>query len=201
MYHIKDDKRTRLSARLIYEGFVVMQKSTPYELITISALTEASGVGRSTFYRLFDDKDDILLYRAMQLFEELQERSAEVILRKKRINEKDVFLPFFIFWFEHKEFLRLLIQCNKWPVFDMALHTFFIKNLSFIKDILFLNEAEWLYFMSLRVSTLSAALNTAVCHDFNKLSIDNGYAEWLVNLLIGFSTKLNQTPEVNNARL
>ena len=193
MYHIKNDKRSRLSARLIYEGFVTVQKITPYERITISTLTEASGVGRSTFYRLFDGKDDILLYKATHLFKELQERSAAAILKKRKINEKDVFLPFFIFWFEQKTFLKLLIECNRWPLFNISLHTFFEENLSFIQGILSLNETEWLYFMNLRVSLLSAALSTAVRHDYEKLFIDEGYAEWLVDLIMSFSTQFTFT--------
>ena len=189
MFHIQDDKRSRLSARLIFAGLVSLQIKVPYDQITVSTLSETAGVGRSTFYRLFDNKDDILLYRAMQLFIELRDNNAGTILSKHELGEEDFFLPFFQFWFSHRKFLKLLIECDKWAIFDEALYVFIEENLPFIKVIMSFNETEWLYFINLRVGLLSAALETAVRYNYAKMSEGHDYAEWLVQLLKRLSSR------------
>lgn len=62
MYHIKADKRSQTSARLICEGLVECMKKKEFTQITITDIQRASGVGRSTFYRLFDNLSDVLQY-------------------------------------------------------------------------------------------------------------------------------------------
>lgn len=62
MYHIKPDKRSQTSARLICEGLIECMKKKEFTQITITDIQRASGVGRSTFYRLFDNLSDVLQY-------------------------------------------------------------------------------------------------------------------------------------------
>lgn len=62
MYHIKADKRSQTSARLICEGLVECMQKKEFTQITITDVQRASSVGRSTFYRLFDNMSDVLQY-------------------------------------------------------------------------------------------------------------------------------------------
>ncbi len=62
MYHVKPDKRSQTSARLISEGLIDCMKRKEFSQITITDIQRASGVGRSTFYRLFDNISDVLTY-------------------------------------------------------------------------------------------------------------------------------------------
>lgn len=70
MYHIKKDKRTYSSAALLCEGLASLLERKPYPEISIADVCAACGVARSTFYRLFDTLDDLLLYQFDSLFEE-----------------------------------------------------------------------------------------------------------------------------------
>lgn len=69
MYHIKSDKRSRKSAELICEGLAGMLKEKDSREITISDVCSRCGIARTTFYRLFDTLDDVLLYQFDTLFE------------------------------------------------------------------------------------------------------------------------------------
>lgn len=69
MYHIKSDKRSGKSAKLICEGLAAMLNKKSYCDITISDVCACCGIARTTFYRLFDTMDDVLLYQFDGLFE------------------------------------------------------------------------------------------------------------------------------------
>ena len=62
MYHIKSDKRSRTSAKLICDAMLQCLREQPFSEITIVDLQKTSSVGRSTFYRLFDRTEDVLEY-------------------------------------------------------------------------------------------------------------------------------------------
>ena len=68
MYHIKDDKRMRASAMLICEGLAEALEEKPYASLSVTQVCAATGVARTTFYRLFDTLDDVLVYQFDQLF-------------------------------------------------------------------------------------------------------------------------------------
>ena len=70
MYHIIDDKRAYKSADLICEGLSEMLQKKPYDEIGITDVCAPRGVARTTFYRLFDTLDDVLIYQFDTLFEE-----------------------------------------------------------------------------------------------------------------------------------
>lgn len=69
MYHIKNDKRMIKSASLICESLADILSIKSYEEISITDICESKGIARTTFYRLFDTLDDVLLYQFDVLFE------------------------------------------------------------------------------------------------------------------------------------
>lgn len=74
MYHIKTDKRSQRSAQIICEGLAEVLKKKDYHEITISDLCVQTGIARTTFYRLFDIIDDVLLYQFDFLFKESMQK-------------------------------------------------------------------------------------------------------------------------------
>lgn len=62
MYHIQKDIRAQKSAKLIGEGMLKCLGEKRFEEISVSDVQRASSVGRSTFYRLFDNTADVLAY-------------------------------------------------------------------------------------------------------------------------------------------
>lgn len=68
MYHIKDDKRMRASALLICAGLAKALEERPYADLSVTQVCAVVGVARTTFYRLFDTLDDVLVYQFDRLF-------------------------------------------------------------------------------------------------------------------------------------
>lgn len=71
MYHIKSDKRSQTSAKLICEAMLRCLEIKPFSDISIVDLQKESTVGRSTFYRLFDRTEDVLEYLYEQRIQEI----------------------------------------------------------------------------------------------------------------------------------
>jgi len=55
MYHIKSDKRQMQSVNMLIDGLSLLLSEKPFEKITVKEVVEASKVGRTTFYRSFDE--------------------------------------------------------------------------------------------------------------------------------------------------
>lgn len=117
MYHIKDDKRTRTSAELVWQGLEACLAKKPFDQVTVSDLQRASGVARTTFYRSFDNISDVLAWRCDEGFNEC---FATYRPRAKGAGtyggELDLARHYFAYWFEHADILALLIQINRQDV-------------------------------------------------------------------------------------
>lgn len=109
MYHIKKDKRSEKSANYIYSGLIKCLKSKPYKDITITEIQQTSYVGRATFYRLFDSKDDVLLWKCDQAFKEVFEKA----LKSVKPMSQEFLLMFFDFWYHHASILKILVSAKK----------------------------------------------------------------------------------------
>ena len=62
MYHVKADKRAYKSAILIIQSLYDLLQEKSFDDITITEIHQRANVGRATFYRLFDNKKDVLGY-------------------------------------------------------------------------------------------------------------------------------------------
>jgi len=76
MYHIKQDKRSLLSAKMIENGLRDCLHDKDFPSIGVSELCEKAEVSRSTFYRLFDTPVDVLQYLVDSLVQEASEKVA-----------------------------------------------------------------------------------------------------------------------------
>lgn len=104
MYHVPNDKRSKSSAFRIYQSVrhILWEK----ELINISILDiyHESNIARTTFYRLFDNINDVLEYQLEIYFNEYME------LRK---NENDKILFFFNYFDMHSDLIYIIsTQCE-----------------------------------------------------------------------------------------
>jgi len=161
MYHIKDDKRSIQSADLIVAGFDRLLSNSKYEEITITAIVLAAGVGRTTFYRNFDEKADILLYQMNMNFAKTYETILP-IFEKQVITERIFLELFFSFWLTKKDLLNLILEANLFNNFQHEFLKFFKTKLTFLPDLIHVDEREWNYFTEIRCAMLSTALKVAV---------------------------------------
>jgi AcrR family transcriptional regulator len=71
MYRIKNDKRIEKSAAAICDGLYLCLKNKSFSSLTVNEITEAAGVSRATFYRIFDSPLDVLSYLCDQLISDV----------------------------------------------------------------------------------------------------------------------------------
>lgn len=125
MYHIKDDQRSIRSSEMIYEGLVKLMQDKDFAAITVTDLVDAAHVGRTTFYRNFDEIEDVLWMRCDQVVEGLISYLQEY--RQKHPDEaRTVILkPFLRYFYLHSELIELLIKAKRIHIFEEALYSRF----------------------------------------------------------------------------
>ena len=106
MYHISKDIRAQKSAELVAEGLIQCGKQKLISEIAISELQRSTSVSRSTFYRLFDNILDVLLYQSDLIINELLEN----MVPSRQKNVQEVVIYFIQAWMDHAEFLEILVK-------------------------------------------------------------------------------------------
>lgn len=76
MYHIKQDRRSLTSAKMIVDGLRDCLYDRKFSEIGIRELCDKAEVSRSTFYRLFDNTVDVLQFLVDSLVKEASEEMA-----------------------------------------------------------------------------------------------------------------------------
>ena len=122
MYHIKDDQRAIRSAEMLYDGLSKLMREMPFSAIKVKELVETANVGRTTFYRNFDEIEDILRLRCDQVFDGLIEYLIEYTL--KHGNETPVILlkPLLRYFYLHSEIIELLMTANRLDIAQSSFH-------------------------------------------------------------------------------
>lgn len=75
MHHVKADLRAQKSAHRLYGALMDAVGEQPLEAVRVSDLCQRCGVGRTTFYRNFDEVVDILRWQCDRQFRESWEAS------------------------------------------------------------------------------------------------------------------------------
>ena len=106
MYHIVNDKRAYASSRLVRDALFELVKEKPYDKITISDICRESTVSRATFYRLFDNMDDVVAWQ-VELFSQHFEK---VVANEPNVRTMEIF---FEQWMIHDDILDLIIEIHR----------------------------------------------------------------------------------------
>lgn len=123
MYHISNDERARKSAMKIGKGLINCLNNKNFTDISVTDVQKASGVGRATFYRLFDNITDVLSYLCDNIFE-------KVGYEYKKMNTfrpKETSLRFIQEWMNNKNLLKAIVDSNRMD-FIYNSHTKYICN-------------------------------------------------------------------------
>lgn len=105
------------SKKKIVSALLVVMQQYDYKEITITQLAQEAKLSRKTFYRLFKDKEDVILY----LFENLYIECFEQIQSQSAQGYWDIVQCYFDFWEKHKSILSMFKQSTLLPVlFDGA---------------------------------------------------------------------------------
>ena len=81
MYHIANDKREYRSAEKLVAAAQRILLDTDPQKLTVSLLSREAGVSRTTFYRLFDEPEDVLRFGVDQRFHDVVRGYVDLIDR------------------------------------------------------------------------------------------------------------------------
>lgn len=104
------DLRIKRSKGLIYDALVRLLEDMDYKSITIKHITEEASVSRPTFYRIYNNKDEILLKYMDEIFEEFFSSILEN-LRKER-NHDVLGRGLFQKWKDNRDFFVALQKAD-----------------------------------------------------------------------------------------
>ena len=117
MYHIKKDKRSQKSAIIFCECLADLLAKKDYSDISISDLCHKCGIARTTFYRLFDTIDDILIYQFDSLFEDSLSEYSSISQSKSSQSYARIILNIAL---SNKALIQALICSGRTDLFDFS---------------------------------------------------------------------------------
>lgn len=103
--------------------------SSPFEKITLTQICETAMIPRSTFYRYFEDKYDLLDYCFTRLFEE-ENIVFDIIILKDTEKAKEYFISLFRFLERHKTLYKKLYAANRKSSFLDSLQDYLESEIS-----------------------------------------------------------------------
>jgi len=103
----------------IADSLLELMKNNNFDAITIEEIIQKAGVGRTTFYRHFDEKSDILVYKFIRLYQEEKEKNPSTF-SYANVNP-DNLLNFFQFIYEQRDTLNLVFMAKQ----DACVYTSF----------------------------------------------------------------------------
>ncbi len=152
MYHISNDKRAVQSANLIYSGLLQCLEKKSFDRITVTDVQKSSGVARTTIYRCFDNLSDILYWRCDLCFRQA------LYFVEPPMNEWQLIQNYFLYWTEHSDILKLLIDINRQDII-YACH---MKNAKALEQsygtLPGVDETNARYFMAIRTGVTIGVL-------------------------------------------
>lgn len=155
MYHISNDKRAKKSAELIWEGVEKCLQEKSLNKLRIIDIYEKSYVSRATFYRLFDNVEDVLVYKCDQIYDEL----AKEIENSNFNSKQEIFLCLIEKWLEYDVLIKTLVENNMVGV----IYQTHMKNSELMKKLFFVNvnmsENEADYMVSILANIIPASMN------------------------------------------
>ena len=129
-----EDRRVRRTRRHLKSALKTLLKRKPYKNIKVSELAEEADIARTTFYKHYETKDDLLFSLYDDVFKIFQEEILAEI-ETGEVNDYVMSTRFFQLWADQAETFTLLIDAG----LDLLLlnHTkqFLEKNYAHIRKI------------------------------------------------------------------
>ena len=176
MYHIPNDARAQRSAERIFESLMTFQNACAFSDISVTQIAACAGVGRSTFYRLFDNSYDVLYWKSDEIM-------AGALHRASGKNSfDDIFLTFIAEWMKHQSLLQalsrysmtdILFQVHQNHIEEIGSHFFHDMKLSRIQmeylsttlaSMLSAGFSLWCHHPQTTPEEMLSSFRTALCH-------------------------------------
>lgn len=164
MYHVPKDKRALRSAENLYQGLREVLKSKTFKEVTVSDLQKASGISRSTFYRLFDNPSDLLEWKLDSCLDEV----FQAVPAARRSLDLEIIRQFFTYLISQQELLDLLDDIRHPSLIPRCISRFGDKLSNRFDDCIEKDPLRSQYFQSMRLGMLMGIMRTW---------LDNGHKE------------------------
>lgn len=96
------------SREWLIDALLSSMEEKAFENISITEIAEKADLSRRTFYRIFETKEDMLIYYTEELYGEFLQLLNRETDRRFTVTMK----LYFEFWYQHKHFLGLLKQSD-----------------------------------------------------------------------------------------
>jgi AcrR family transcriptional regulator len=106
----KTDRRVVRTRDVLGDALVALMQKKPFESITVQDVLDRAGVGRSTFYAHYEDKNDLFLSDAAEFFEAI---STALSKHGDKSNRVAPVCEFFSHVAEQREFHDALVASGK----------------------------------------------------------------------------------------
>lgn len=120
-------------------------------------------MGRSTFYRNFDQLEDILLWKCDETFEELSQFIFQIVSDRENQSNHSKFpflYPFFSYWYKNSEIIELLIAANRIDMIFTAFERALDKFMQRIVPNMMNQSPHYEYFLAFRAGAIIRILLT-----------------------------------------
>ena len=96
-----------------------------FAAITVTDLVDAAAVGRTTFYRNFDEIEDVLRMRCDQVVDGLIDYLQEYRQEHPDEARTTILKPVLRYFYLHSELVELLMNAKRIHIFEESFHTRF----------------------------------------------------------------------------
>lgn len=187
MYHIKSDRRSQRTAAEIGRGLLECLEEKPLSAITVTDIHRATNISRATFYRLFDNIDDVLDYLCEQSSEE------ESFLAEQASEPSLLFTRMLALGLENHSMVKALIENGRYDlIFRYAERRYrLIRSLS-PEQIRELDEAAYEYMISALAMNMVATMVT--WHHRGRIDTAEEITRYTAEYLKAMTALVEQTP-------
>jgi AcrR family transcriptional regulator len=158
MYHINDDQRSIRSGEMIYAGLANLMREKDFVDITVTNLVEAAKVGRTTFYRNFDEIEDVLWMRCDQVVREFISYLQEYRQKHQDEPRTTILKPVLRYFYLHSELIELLMKAKRIHIFEAAMRCQFEPYKSMFGAFYGIEEEYVDYVMAMRIGGITNIL-------------------------------------------
>ena len=160
MYHISNDKRSKKSAELIWDGMEKCLQEKSLDKLRITDIYEKSFVSRATFYRLFDSLQDVIVYQCDCIYMQLAEGMNHSLFK----SQKDFFLYLIQAWIKQEVLVKTLVENNMISViYDTHMKNCDLMKKIFLQDVA-ISDSEADYLVSILANLIPAAVHVWYIH-------------------------------------
>ena len=164
MYHIANDQRERKSAAKLSAAAERILLSREPQKLSVSLLSAEAGVSRTTFYRLFDEPDDVLKYMADETVRKILKGYVDLIDRAQKHN---LSVPNPLSWYEegvrkNAGIIAGIIHSGKSDILRSAHKKALMQYAPILFPDLDPGTDEFLFFMEMRAAVFIASMTAWV---------------------------------------